>query len=76
MIIRHPPEPEPAELAAASWFKASRSANGSDCVEVAHLPRGTAVRDSKDPGGPVHFFAAGEWGAFLDGVRKGEFDPS
>jgi len=30
-----------------------------------------AVRDSKDPGGPSLIVTAGEWRAFLDGVRRG-----
>ena len=76
MTIQRPPKPEPSELEAANWFKATRSANGSDCVEVAHLTNWTAVRDSKNTDGPVHLFTTGEWGAFLDGVRKGEFDRS
>jgi hypothetical protein len=33
-----------------------------------------AVRDSKDPAGPVLTFTAPEWSAFLAGVRDGEFD--
>ena len=33
-----------------------------------------AVRDSKDPSGPVLVFTPHEWRAFLDGVRDGEFD--
>ena len=34
-----------------------------------------AVRDSKDRDGPVLRFTAHEWGAFLAGVRDGEFEP-
>lgn len=45
------------------------------CVDVAELPGGgRAVRDSKDPGGGVLSFTAGEWLAFTKGVRAGEFD--
>jgi hypothetical protein len=32
------------------------------------------VRDSKDTTGAVLRFTAAEWEAFVDGVRKGEFD--
>jgi hypothetical protein len=32
------------------------------------------VRDSKDRGGPVLRYTVGEWDAFLDGARNGEFD--
>lgn len=58
------------------WRKASASsAEGSDCVEVAELRGGgRAVRDSKNPDGPMLEFTEREWGAFLDGAKKGEFD--
>jgi hypothetical protein len=32
------------------------------------------MRDSKDPDGPWLNFTKAEWAAFLDGVKKGEFD--
>lgn len=50
--------------------------NGGGCVEVAELPEGgRAVRDSKENGaGPVIWFTATEWNAFLRGVKSGEFD--
>jgi hypothetical protein len=57
----------------ATWRKSSHSgANG--CVEVARRSDGIAVRDSKDPDGPVLVFTDHEWRAFLAGVRDGEFD--
>lgn len=58
------------------WRKSSFSnANGGGCVEVADLPEGGwAVRDSKDPQGPVLQFTTGEVEAFVQGVRAGEFD--
>jgi hypothetical protein len=57
-----------------SWRKSSHSDNGS-CVEVADLSDGgTAVRDSKDPAGPVLTFTAAEWLAFVKGVKEGQFD--
>ncbi|QFG21727.1 DUF397 domain-containing protein [Actinomadura sp. WMMB 499] len=35
-----------------TWRKASRSSgNGGACVEVAGLPQGIGIRDSKDPDG-------------------------
>lgn len=57
------------------WFKSSFSGpDGGNCVEVAFLDRGIAVRDSKDPDGPALGFTCAEWLAFLAGVRTGEFD--
>lgn len=54
------------------WVKSSLSASQDSCVEVAQLSDGSrAVRDSKDPDGPVLRFTAGEWKAFLDGIRPG-----
>ncbi|MFG2086468.1 MULTISPECIES: DUF397 domain-containing protein [unclassified Spirillospora] len=42
------------DLKNAKWHKSSRSgSNGGDCVELAGLPDAVAVRDSKDPDGPV-----------------------
>ncbi len=59
-----------------TWHKSSRStAEGANCVEVAVLPGGgRAVRDSKNPAGPMLAFMPGEWDAFLHGAKNGEFD--
>jgi hypothetical protein len=75
------------DLARAVWRKSSLSGgSGGDCVEVAvldgrDLPTShkssdklVAVRDSRDPAGPVLAFTPREWDAFLGGVRAGEFD--
>jgi hypothetical protein len=45
------------------------------CVEVAVLPDGVAIRDSKDTraDAPVLQFTHDEWAAFLQGVRADEF---
>jgi uncharacterized protein DUF397 len=56
------------------WKKPSRSGAGNNCVEVADLDGGCAVRDSKNPTGPALMFTATEWAAFTAGVRAGEFD--
>jgi Domain of unknown function (DUF397) len=65
------------DLSRAVWRKSSYSGgNGGQCVEVARNLRGiVAVRDSKDPDGPRLVFPAGQWRAFADGVRQGEFGP-
>lgn len=57
-------------------FKKSSAstAGGADCVEVAHTAEGgRAIRDSKNPHGPVLFLAPTEWNAFSAGVSGGEF---
>jgi hypothetical protein len=69
-----PSYPDPEELARAHWFKAAASNTSQGCVEVAHLECWTVVRDSKNPGAPVHCYTPHEWACFLDGARVGEFD--
>jgi hypothetical protein len=64
------------DLSNAIWRKSSYSGgNGGDCVEVAdNLPEVVAVRDSKDPTGPVLAFGSDEWRAFMAAIKIGEFD--
>jgi hypothetical protein len=54
-----------------NWKKSSYSSAQGNCVEVAPSPRGTAVRDSKDPRGPVLSFSADAWQAFIRNVKDG-----
>jgi hypothetical protein len=61
------------DLTGAVWRKSNKSANNGGCVEVADLGEVVAVRDSKQPDGPVLTFTAFEWDCFLDGAEKGEF---
>jgi hypothetical protein len=57
-----------------TYLKSTFSASG-ECVEVRLLEDGTVgLRDSKDTSKPPHVFTAGEWLAFVAGVRAGEFD--
>jgi hypothetical protein len=62
------------ERSSLAWFKATCSTHNGACVQVASLPDGVAVRDSKDPEGPILVYTPAEWLAFLDGAKKGEFD--
>jgi hypothetical protein len=56
------------------WVKSSYSGNNGNCIEVAALPGGgRALRDSKDPSGPVLTFSADEFNAFVAGAVDGEF---
>lgn len=57
----------------AEW-RVSSFSDGMQCVEVAAIDGGIAVRDSKDPAGPVLHFTKGELLAFLQGAKAGEFD--
>ncbi|WP_254716158.1 DUF397 domain-containing protein [Actinomadura sp. WMMB 499] len=41
-----------------TWRKSSHSGATGNCVEVAALPHGVAVRDSKNADGPVIVLAA------------------
>ena len=64
------------QLDGAVWKKGSRSNGngGNNCVEVAILDQGIAVRDSKDRTGPALLFTSAEWTAFVDSAKDGEFD--
>lgn len=55
------------------WRKACP--NNATCVEIAALPDGgAAIRDSKNPDGPVLRFGDDEWAVFLSAVKAGRFD--
>ncbi|MFH8336984.1 DUF397 domain-containing protein [Streptomyces sp. AM6-12] len=57
-----------------AWVKSSYSVQNA-CVEVAVTANGgRAVRDSKNPSGPIHRYTPAEWTAFVQGVKAGEFD--
>jgi hypothetical protein len=54
------------------WVKSARC-ESSHCVEGTNLGVAKAVRNSTDP--DTHLtFSAGDWAAFITGVRLGEFD--
>ncbi|WP_405668008.1 DUF397 domain-containing protein [Streptomyces sp. NBC_00055] len=59
-----------------AWKKSSRSGGGSggDCVEVAKLAGGRAIRDSKNKGGGDLRLTEDRMAAFLQGVKAGAFD--
>lgn len=56
-------------------FKKSTMCNNDPvCVEVARKNGKVAVRDSKDPKKQMLTFDNTEWKAFVEGVKKCEFD--
>ena len=58
------------DMSSATWHKSSYSgANGGNCVEIAAAARMVAVRDSKDPDGPVLTFAPNDWKRFADQAK-------
>jgi hypothetical protein len=67
------------DLSRVAWRTSSYSGgNGGQCVQVAAIPsrqdgpgRICAVRDSKDPGGTVLAFGAGQWRRFTAGIKAG-----
>ncbi|MET7747092.1 DUF397 domain-containing protein [Micromonospora sp. NPDC005367] len=64
------------QLADAPWRKSTRSQT-SNCVEVAPVgsgPAAIALRDSKDPHGPVLLFNRAGWLGFIAGAKEGQFD--
>lgn len=63
------------DLAPALWRKSTFSNNTGACVEVANREGShQAVRDSKDPAGPILTFTPANWSAFTTAVQAGEFD--
>lgn len=64
----HAPQP-------AMWRRSSRSTgNGNNCVELARLPEGIGVRDSKDVAGGALLLPRSAWRAIAESVKAGELD--
>jgi hypothetical protein len=62
------------ERTGLAWLKAQSSSHNGQCVEIASTAGKIAIRDSKDPDGPILVYTPAEFRAFLDGARHGEFD--
>lgn len=62
-----------SEVRPAQWRKSSYSnGDGGDCVEHDDARPG-AVRDSKDPAGPILTFGPAAWQSFVAAIARGEF---
>ena len=63
-------------LSSVTWQKSQRSNPSGNCVELARLPEGEgyAIRNSRDPEGPVLLFTPSEIDAFVRGAQDGDFD--
>jgi hypothetical protein len=61
-------------MSGTPWIKAQASGATGQCVELRRAGESIEVRDSKNPAGPVLRFTPGEWAAWLDGAKNGEFD--
>jgi hypothetical protein len=57
------------ELTAANWRTSTHSGPNGDCVQLAGLRDGVAVRDSKDPAGPVLRFSRREMASLIGQLR-------
>jgi Domain of unknown function (DUF397) len=58
-----------------SWRKSSYTSGQGNCVEVTDMPDSSyAVRDSKNPDGPVLRFPANTWRAFIGAVKAGRLE--
>jgi Domain of unknown function (DUF397) len=66
--------PDKVEIGSFDWRKAARSIGNGNCVEVAPADGQIAVRDSKDPAGPILRYSATGWQSFLHDARCGNFD--
>jgi len=54
-----------------TWRRASRStAQADNCVEVATIPSSVAVRDSKDPNGPMLVMSRQDFRRFTEALKN------
>lgn len=61
-------------MSGLDWRKAQASVGNGQCVELARDGDLIAIRDSKNPAGPVLTYTPAELRAFLDGAKNCEFD--
>ncbi|MEV5831569.1 DUF397 domain-containing protein [Spirillospora sp. NPDC052242] len=64
-------DPAPSAL---RWRKATASQGSQGCVELAPMPGGLAIRDSKDPDGPRLDLGLGDARAMIETLKSGLHD--
>ncbi|MEU0840473.1 DUF397 domain-containing protein [Streptomyces sp. NPDC005962] len=52
------------------WRKSSYSSDIGNCVEVAEMPGRMAIRDSKNPDGPVLLLSPAAFGDFVSALKR------
>lgn len=73
--MSHPNGTRAADLGPVTWRRPVGGADEGQNVEFAVLDDGqVAVRNARDPEGPVLVYTPAEISAFVDGAKKGEFD--
>ncbi|MFC4906730.1 DUF397 domain-containing protein [Actinomadura gamaensis] len=60
----------------AAWRTSKRSQQNGACVAVAHLPRMVAVRDSKNPTGPILTLAFADWHRLVHQIKSDQHRPA
>lgn len=58
----------------SSDWRRSPYCDTNACVEAKKVGEDIALRDSKNPDGPVLVFSKSEWDAFVLGVNAGTFE--